>query len=64
MVITFYMRSRLWPWKKAENPYPSTTDDTFVIEFETSDDVKDLQKVLETTGATEINVIEKTADDE
>ena len=64
MVITFYMRSRLWPWKKAENPYPSTTDDTFVIEFETSDNVKDLQKVLETTGATEINLIEKIEDDE
>jgi len=64
MVITFYLRSRLWPWKKAENPYPSTTDDTFVIEFEVDEKVDDLKNVLEKTGATEINVIEKTEDDE
>ncbi len=29
MVITFYLRSRLWPFKKAENPNPATTDDKF-----------------------------------
>jgi len=32
MVITFYMRSKLWPFKKAENPDPRTTDDKFVME--------------------------------
>jgi len=62
MVITFYMRSRLWPWKEAENPYPSTTDDTFVIEFEITE-LDDLKSVLATTGAEEINVIEKTEDE-
>ena len=29
MVITFYMRSRIWPFKMAENPDPRTTDDHF-----------------------------------
>ena len=63
MVITFYMRSRLWPWKKAENPFPATTDDTFVMEFEVTDKLQDLKSVLEQTGITDINVIEKTAED-
>ena len=63
MVITFYMRSRLWPWKKAENPYPSTTDDTFVMEFEVTDRLQDLKSILETTGTSEIEVIEKTEDE-
>ena len=62
MVITFYMRSRLWPWKEAENPFPSTTDDTFVMEFEVTDKLQDLKSLLETTGTSEINVIEKTED--
>ena len=60
MVITFYLRSRLWPWKKAENPYPSTTDDTFVMEFEVDDRVEELKNLLSGTGAVKINVIEKT----
>ena len=37
MVITFYMRSRIWPFKKAENPDPITTDDHFLIEIELHD---------------------------
>jgi hypothetical protein len=32
MVITFYLRSRLWPFKEAENPDPRTTDDHFFME--------------------------------
>lgn len=32
MVITFYMRSRLWPFKDAENPDVRTTDDHFLME--------------------------------
>ena len=63
MVITFYMRSRLWPWKEAENPYPSSTDDTFVMEFEVTDSLQDLKSLLATTGVEEINVIEKTDDE-
>ncbi|MBT6377127.1 MAG: DUF3341 domain-containing protein, partial [Flavobacterium sp.] len=37
MVITFYMRSRIWPFKKAENPDPRTTDDHFLMEIELHD---------------------------
>ena len=32
MVITFYLRSRMWPLKKAESD-PRTTDDHFLIEL-------------------------------
>jgi len=63
MVITFYMRSRLWPWKEAENPYPSSTDDTFVMELEVEEKLEDVKSLLEGTGATEINVIEKIDED-
>lgn len=63
MVITFYLRSRLWPWKEAENPFPSTTDDTFVMEFEITEKVEDLKSLLETTGTSEIHVIEKTEEE-
>jgi len=37
MVITFYMRSIIWPFKKAENPDPRTTDDHFLMEIEIHD---------------------------
>ena len=33
MVITFYLRSKMWPFKKAENPDPRTTDDHFLMEM-------------------------------
>ena len=59
MVITFYMRSRLWPFKKAENPDPRTTDDMFVMEVAVADDEKDLVSFLEGTGTVEIKVTEK-----
>lgn len=58
MVITFYMRSKLWPFKKAENPDPRTTDDHFMIEMETSDEGA-LTNLLKETGAIEVNVSEK-----
>ena len=60
MVITFYMRSKLWPFKKAENPDLRTTDDMFLVEIDASHhDVKDLTNFLYDTGASEINLIEK-----
>lgn len=59
MVITFYLRSRLWPWKKAENPYPSSTDDTFVVELEVDEKPENLEVLLEKTGAFQIDVTEK-----
>lgn len=59
MVITFYMRSRIWPFKKAENPDPRTTDDHFLMEIPVGDNEAELTKLLEETGAVEINVVEK-----
>jgi len=59
MVITFYMRSRIWPFKKAENPDPRTTDDHFLMEIELQDNEEELTKLLNETGAVEINVVDK-----
>lgn len=59
MVITFYLRSRLWPFKEAENPDPRTTDDHFLMEVAVHGDVEELKALLEETGATEIKVTEK-----
>ena len=61
MVITFYLRSRLWPWKAAENPHPRTTDDLFLMEVEV-EEKEDSDKVadfLKSTGATDIEIVEK-----
>jgi len=54
MVITFYMRSKLWPFKEAENPDVRTTDDHFMVEVSTSNDVKALENLLNKVGAKEI----------
>lgn len=59
MVITFYMRSKLWPFKKAENPDPRTTDDMFVMEVTVDGNEKELVSFLESTGTVEIKVTEK-----
>jgi len=59
MVITFYMRSRIWPFKKAENPDPRTTDDHFLMEIPVHGDEKALMGLLKETGAVEINVVDK-----
>jgi hypothetical protein len=59
MVITFYMRSRLWPFKEAENPDPRTTDDHFLMEIPVHDNEEELTSLLKETGAVEINIVEK-----
>lgn len=59
MVITFYMRSKLWPFKKAENPDPRTTDDMFVMEVSVDENESELISFLEKTGTVEIKVTEK-----
>ena len=59
MVITFYMRSRIWPFKAAENPDPRTTDDHFLMEIEIHDNEEELTTLLNETGAVEINVVDK-----
>ncbi len=61
MVITFYLRSKMWPFKKAENPDPRTTDDHFLMEVMANGNVKDLETLLSQTGAVEINIVEKEA---
>ncbi|MDX1543658.1 MAG: DUF3341 domain-containing protein [Christiangramia sp.] len=59
MVITFYMRSKLWPFKKAENPDVRTTDDVFLMEVDAANhNVEDLTDFLYKTGASEIKLIE------
>ncbi len=59
MVITFYMRSRLWPFKKAENPDVRTTDDHFLMEVAVKDNEEELVSFFQNTGAVEVKVIEK-----
>jgi len=59
MVITFYMRSRLWPFKKAENPDVRTTDDHFLMEVSVHNNEHEVIEFLKGTGALEVNVVEK-----
>ncbi len=59
MVITFYLRSRMWPFKKAENPDVRTTDDHFLMEIGVHDNEKELSELLWETGAIEVTVTEK-----
>ena len=59
MVITFYMRSKLWPFKQAENPDVRTTDDHFLMEVAIKDNEEELVSFFKNTGAVEVKVIEK-----
>ena len=56
MVITFYLRSKLWLFKEAENPIPETTDDKFLIVLEFNGDEKDLKKLVQQTDVMDIKV--------
>lgn len=62
MVITFYLRSRMWPFKKAENPDPRTTDDHFLMEIAVNNNEEALASLLKETGAVEINIVDKDED--
>ncbi|NER12682.1 DUF3341 domain-containing protein [Leptobacterium flavescens] len=59
MVITFYMRSKLWPFKKAENPDVRTTDDHFLMEVAVHGNEDEVTALLEGTGAVEVKISEK-----
>ncbi len=60
MVITFYLRSKLWPFKKAENPDIRTTDDHFLMEIDLGNHhVDEVSSFLQKTGAIEINLVDK-----
>ena len=57
MVITFYLRSRMWPFKKAENPNPRTTSDIFLMEVAVKSEQEEaLTELLLDTGAIEVQV--------
>jgi len=63
MVLTFYMRSKLWPFKKAENPDLRTTDDHFLMVVDGGNhNLEKMSKFLSGTGALEINLIENDED--
>ena len=59
MVITFYMRSKLWPFKQAENPDVRTTDDHFLMEVGVDGNEEELVSFFKNTGAVEVKVIDK-----
>ena len=59
MVITFYLRSRLWPFKEAENPDVRTTDDHFLMEVSVNNNEDELVSFFQKTGAVEVKVVEK-----
>jgi hypothetical protein len=52
------MRSRLWPFKQAENPDVRTTDDHFLMEVSVKDNETELVEFLKSTGAVEVKVVE------
>jgi hypothetical protein len=49
----------MWPFKKAENPDPRTTDDHFLMEVTVHGNENELQRLLAETGAVEINLVDK-----
>lgn len=59
MVITFYLRSRMWPFKNAENPDTRTTDDHFLMEISANGNVDAQFDMLRNTGAVEVTLIDK-----
>ena len=58
MVITFYLRSRLWPFKKAENPIPETTDDKFLVQIPVIGNEKEIKSKIKKTDILKIDVVE------
>lgn len=59
MVITFFLRSRLWPFKEAENPDVRTTDDHFLMEVSLNGNEEEAIEFFKNTGAVEVKVIDK-----
>ena len=58
MVITFYLRSRLGLFKKAENPIPETTDDKFLVQIPVSSNEKEIKSKIKKTDILKIDVVE------
>jgi hypothetical protein len=59
MVITFYLRSKMWPFKEAENPDKRTTDDHFLMEVPVSGDEQKMEDFFFSTGAVEVKLVDK-----
>ena len=59
MVITFYLRSKLWPFKEAENPDPSTTDDKFLIDMNSGSNLSKTKSMLKKMGAISIKEVKE-----
>ena len=59
MVITFYLRSRLWPFKDAENPIPETTDDKFLIQIPVYSNESKIKAIIKKTDFYDISVIKE-----
>ena len=59
MVITFYLRSRLWPFKDAENPIPETTDDKFLIQIPVYGNESKIKAIIKKTDFYDISVIKE-----
>ena len=60
MVITFYLRSRLWPFKEAENPIPETTDDKFLIQIPIYGNERKIKSIIKTTDFYDMAVIDES----
>jgi len=58
MVITFYLRSKIGPFVKAQNPDPRTTDNMFLMEVSVDGDEIELSDFLTKTGAIETKIVE------
>ena len=59
MVITFYLRSRLWPFKEAENPIPETTDDKFLIQIPVYGNESAIKSIIKTTDFYDLTVVDE-----
>ncbi len=59
MVLTFYMRSKIWPFQTASNPDPRTTSHMFLMEVVIDGNEDVLTSLLKESGATELKVVEK-----
>lgn len=59
MVLTFYMRSKIWPFQTAHNPDPRTTSHMFLMEVSIANNEDELNSFLKETGAVELKVVEK-----
>ncbi len=59
MVLTFYMRSKIWPFQTAHNPDPRTTSHMFLMEVIVDGNEDELSSFLKNSGAVELKVVEK-----